>query len=66
VPLLASLLKTILLPLAVGVLLRSYVPGVAETIDANKKLATKAQSCLLIVVPWMQVSNSVSAFAELR
>eukprot|EP00873_Tetraselmis_striata_P040831 jgi/Tetstr1/461095/TSEL_006238.t1 len=58
--LLASLLKVIMLPLALGATLRVLVPSIAQAVDSNKKVTTKLQSALLITVPWMQVSASAS------
>lgn len=64
VPLLQSLVQIIMVPLLLGSVARRLLPPLADFADQNKKAVSKMQSTLLIMVPWMQVSKSVSAFSS--
>jgi len=35
--------------------------GAARTVDGNKRWVTLASGCLLIMVPWMQISRAASS-----
>jgi sodium/bile acid cotransporter 7 len=59
-PLLAQLLQTILLPTVVGSCARTFIPGAAALVDANKKRVSYISAMLLATVPWMQVSKAVA------
>mmetsp|Transcript_28976 Transcript_28976/g.40005 ORF Transcript_28976/g.40005 Transcript_28976/m.40005 type:complete len:430 (+) Transcript_28976:136-1425(+) len=65
-PLLASLVRTILIPLMVGNSLRRLLPIVANWVDANKKTVSIMTSTLLISVPWMQVSKAQERLAQMN
>eukprot|EP00208_Stichococcus_sp_RCC1054_P003830 CAMPEP_0206141098 /NCGR_PEP_ID=MMETSP1473-20131121/11778_1 /ASSEMBLY_ACC=CAM_ASM_001109 /TAXON_ID=1461547 /ORGANISM="Stichococcus sp, Strain RCC1054" /LENGTH=354 /DNA_ID=CAMNT_0053535511 /DNA_START=65 /DNA_END=1125 /DNA_ORIENTATION=+ len=60
-PLLRQLLHAILAPLLIGVAARSFIPGVARAVDANKRAVAIASACLLCLVPWLQVSKAAAS-----
>jgi len=59
-PMLLSLIRSVLLPVVLGVALRTFVPAVARACDANKARLSTLSTCLLITVPYTQVSTAVS------
>jgi len=60
-PMLLSLLTTVLLPVVAAAALRAAVPAVARAADARRKSLGILSSCLLITVPYTQVSKAVAA-----
>lgn len=64
-PLISTLLRTLLLPLLLGVSFRNLIPGLANRVDKNRKLLSLLSSFLLSLVPWMLVSSSVSSFSKI-
>ncbi|PKI44312.1 hypothetical protein CRG98_035294 [Punica granatum] len=56
--LLRSLVLTLLIPLILGKVLRESIKGLAEFVDAKKKLFSKISAIFLSLVPWIQVSRS--------
>lgn len=61
IPLLLSLVQSILLPLMVGVAARGLLPGIARSVDNNKRNMALASAGLLCLVPWMQVSKAAAS-----
>lgn len=61
IPLLLSLVQSILVPLMIGIAARSFVPGMARAVDANKRAVAVASAGLLCLVPWMQVSKAATS-----
>jgi predicted Na+-dependent transporter len=59
-PLLARLVSCVLVPTLVGAAARAFVPGTAALIDANKPALARLSAVLLALVPWTQVSKTVS------
>ena len=66
VPLLINLLFTLLLPLAVGKLLReSCSQRVLPILKRHKQLISNASNLFLMCIPWMKLSSSQAALLEL-
>ena len=56
-PMVAELVKTVMVPFFVGCALRRTSPAIARAVDANRPLISAVSNLLLILVPWMQVSK---------
>ena len=55
-----SLVKSILIPMLLGIALRSRVPSISKWVDANRKVLSTLSALLLISVPLAELSISVS------
>lgn len=64
-PLIQNLIRTILIPLILGVIARASMPGLASWVDRSKRQLSKLSSALLSLVPWMQVSCSKEALLRI-
>ena len=63
-PMFCSLLVTVLLPVAAAAALRAAVPAIARAVDARRRALGILSSCLLISVPYTQVSKAVAGGLE--
>ncbi|GMH32732.1 hypothetical protein BSKO_00566 [Bryopsis sp. KO-2023] len=57
--LLAQLIKTVLVPAAIGYTFRASIGGLNDWVKFNKKRMSVISSILLAAVPWMQISQAV-------
>lgn len=64
-PLLLKLLLMIMLPLAVGKVIRDLSPRVQAKTKAHKMLLSNTSSLLLCFIPWMALSTSSTSLREL-
>ncbi|XP_020580790.1 probable sodium/metabolite cotransporter BASS4, chloroplastic [Phalaenopsis equestris] len=66
VQLFKSLVMTLLVPLALGKVLRDFIKSVAVCVDKNRQYLSMTSAILLSLVPWMQVSRSKSLLLTVR
>jgi len=64
-PLVLSLARTMLAPLALGSAVRAFVPGAAARADALRPASKLLQQLCLVATPWMSVSLHSVALASL-
>lgn len=63
IPLMAQLMWVVLLPTAVGAVIRARCTAVRQLVEANRNAISIVSSVLLCTVPWIQVSKATMSGA---